>query len=49
MCLLAAMILGERLTWYMIAGGMLVLVSTVMATVLADSRSGCEITEDHMI
>ena len=35
------MILGERLTWYMIAGGVLVLASTVMATVL-DSRSGAK-------
>ena len=45
--LLAAVILGERLTWYMIAGGVLVLASTVMATML-DSRSGAK-SEDHMI
>ena len=31
--LLAALILGERLTWPMVAGGVLVLVSTVLATV----------------
>ena len=37
--LLAALILGERLTWQMIAGGVLVLVGTVIATVF-DSRTG---------
>jgi drug/metabolite transporter (DMT)-like permease len=31
--LLAAAILGERLTWPMVAGGVLVLLSTVLATV----------------
>ena len=40
--LLAAVVLGERLTWYMVAGGMLVLLSTVIATVLDRSSSGAQ-------
>jgi drug/metabolite transporter (DMT)-like permease len=37
--LLAAIILGERLTWYMVLGGALVLVSTIIATVFDRASS----------
>lgn len=45
--LLAGAILGERVTWSMVAGGLLVLISTVIATVLDRQTSGE--AKDHMI